>query len=393
MEIQFQLEKKDLWELSKNARIYSKRFKTTRFWLYIILIAGIFILSLGNSFHYALFQTLLISAIIFPILEQVMYYVRDKWFINQNFLGERTVILKEDGIELISASKQQLFRWNHYESMVEADDYFFLFDKEGKGIQIPKRALEEDVVDKIRHTLKEHIPMFMQHQPSSIREVVPALQIIVLIFLVILMLINQMDWNKEKDPLSSEREAIYGLFVGVSTEDTVEKIKEVGLELQKDITLEDIVQVSEQLRNAPMSNEFFDFDKYALATLIDQAEILYYDRELPKEQTTGVFSGESEHWKIVDYTVKASPALFRTYAGRMYMKGQDMYEAALFKAEFYIRFVGKDDLFIHNNIIADANEGVKPRDLEISEESTGEFYREYESYRNMQGEPVSIQRY
>ncbi|MFC4323275.1 YcxB family protein [Litchfieldia salsa] len=390
MKLQYKLDSNDYWELSKKARMYSPQIKTTRFWLYTILICGTFLLSLGQTLLYSVVRTFIWSALVFPTVERSLYYIRDKVRVNSNFLGDRSLILKETGVELVSLSKRQFFDWKHYIQVVEDINYFFLFDKEGKCIQIPKKGQGDVTIEELRNILKQNIETFTAHNPSYIREVIPRIQVIILILVLILTSINKLDWNDSDDPLSSSREAIYGLFLGVSTEDSVETLKKEGLKLRTGVTLDDINQLYEQLNNYPNTNEIF-INRFPLYTLLDEAEKLYYERELPKEQTTGIFSGESEHWRIVNYTVKATPALFRTFEGRMYMKGQEMYQAAHFQKEFFIVFKGKGPIPLHDYVIAEANPEVKPEELEISEEPTGEYYGEHESYKNIQGDPVSIQ--
>ncbi|SDM43697.1 hypothetical protein [Sediminibacillus halophilus] len=127
-----------------------------------------------------------------------------------------------------------------------------------------------------------------------------------------------------------------------------------------------------------------------MATLLEKAEQLFYDRDLPKEQTTETYGGESEHWKVMDYTIKANPALFRTFAGRIYMKGQELYQANYFKSSVHVVVDRRDDIPLHEQTFSTEGEDVDPGDLEISEQSTGEFSAEWESYQNKRGEPLAI---
>jgi hypothetical protein len=122
------------------------------------------------------------------------------------------------------------------------------------------------------------------------------------------------------------------------------------------------------------------YKKFRLAGLIREAEEQLYE-DLPKDQTNRVYSGESENWKIVDYEIEASPVLFRTYEGTLYMKGQDEFQADYFKVEVHVVFEGNRDIkkrFLLN---------IQEENLEISKQSTGEFLADKESYTNKMGSP------
>ncbi|MBS3678805.1 hypothetical protein KGF86_01110 [Ornithinibacillus massiliensis] len=130
-------------------------------------------------------------------------------------------------------------------------------------------------------------------------------------------------------------------------------------------------------------------DKFQLASLIKKAEQLIYNG-LPN--TTQVYHGESTHWKVVDYKIQANPVLFRTYAGRMYMKEQDVFEADYFNVEVYVIFDDNEEIRLHKEVfLADYQDRAKSVELDISEQSTGEFAANQESYRNKSGNPVSIE--
>jgi hypothetical protein len=126
-----------------------------------------------------------------------------------------------------------------------------------------------------------------------------------------------------------------------------------------------------------------------LASLIKLAEQLIYD-DLPNN--TQIYNGEGKHWKVVGYKIQANPSLFHTYAGKLYMKGQDVFQADYFKIEVYIMFDDKKEIRLHQEeFSAEYPDRAKPEELEISEQSTGDFPAQHESYRNKNGNPVSIE--
>ncbi len=155
----------------------------------------------------------------------------------------------------------------------------------------------------------------------------------------------------------------------------MDEVLEEDLKLRPGVTFEEIEGLSEQLSKVN-TGELFSEKKYQLATLLEKAEQLFYDRDLPKEQTTVTYGGESEHWKVMDYTIKANPALFRTFAGRIYMKGEELFQADYFKAAVHIVVDGRDDIPLHQQTFSTEGKDVDPGDLEISEQSTGEFSAE-----------------
>ncbi|WP_186576916.1 YcxB family protein [Aquibacillus kalidii] len=211
MEINIKLERKDTWELSKKARVYSQRIRTSRFWLYVILICVFFLLSLGHTLLYSVTNTFIWSALIFPILEQTLYFFRDKVFVNAQYLEERTLILNEDGVELISPSKKQIIAWDLYIEAVEDEEYFFLFDKEGKVISIPKRFIDDkEKMDSLRKIITAYIQTPISHEPSPIKEFMPKLRILILILILVLTVIEHNTEPKPKNDMNELFKVILG---------------------------------------------------------------------------------------------------------------------------------------------------------------------------------------
>lgn len=178
------------------------------------------------------------------------------------------------------------------------------------------------------------------------------------------------------------------LFQHIDYETKIEDLLNQKLIIKESVTQEDIDKLYNKLSMIDSKNTSY-YDKFQLASLIKLAEQLIYD-DLPN--TTQIYNGESTHWKVVDYKIQANPVWFRTYAGKMYMKGQDIFEAEYFKVEVSVIFDHNKEIRLHKEeFSAEYPDRTNPEELEISEQSTGEFPAEQESYRNKDGNPVSIE--
>lgn len=197
-----------------------------------------------------------------------------------------------------------------------------------------------------------------------------------------LLLVVFYGYKEKSEPLRSISKEIYGLYENYD-EDKIE------LKIKSTVTQAQIDELYERMGLINVTEDNIR-QKLKLVGLIRRAEKLLYE-ELPKEYTNRIYEGESEHWKITDYEIKATPVLLRSYKGVLYMKNQEEYKAVYFSIEVHMVIEGKRDTLLHKNEFASGYEDLfKEEDLELSVQSTGEFAMEHESYTNKDGKPIAL---
>ncbi|WP_371068852.1 YcxB family protein [Sediminibacillus sp. JSM 1682029] len=185
MEFPFKLEPRDFRAFTKNARVYSQRLKKVRLGLYFLLVVATFFIHFQSSNLTDTFiQTLVFAGVVFPVLERLAFYVRDRFFFHKALLKTRHAIINEKGMTFHSDTQQQFYLWEHFDQAIEDDSYFYLYGKDGKGTIIPKRELEYETATEFREFLQTHVDSLKHDEPSPIRIVIPALQAALLIMVL-----------------------------------------------------------------------------------------------------------------------------------------------------------------------------------------------------------------
>ncbi len=73
------------------------------------------------------------------------------------------------------------------------------------------------------------------------------------------------------------------------------------------------------------------------------------------------------------------------------MRNQDYYQTDYFYTEFHVVFQWGEDILLHEQEYSSDFNNIDKEDLEISEQSTGEFPSDSQAYYNESGEPVALE--
>ncbi|MDL4841766.1 hypothetical protein [Aquibacillus rhizosphaerae] len=117
MEIQYDLQPKDIWATTKNSRIFSEKLRVRLsyvqflFWpLGIYLVQVIFLLTdsvpVSFALTYPVFYTFIGAFVIGPLLLELLFYVQYKRFISKpKNLHNKKIVFQKGGCEFTTQEK------------------------------------------------------------------------------------------------------------------------------------------------------------------------------------------------------------------------------------------------------------------------------------------------
>ncbi|ALC81708.1 MULTISPECIES: YcxB family protein [Bacillus] len=205
MELHYQLEPNDIWAYRKKARTSSRRLRNRLRLIYLLVPILAFIMYTLDVWSVeapiylkiarVLFHTFLWSVVIFPLLEQFVYYLRFKLSLKEpGVLDERKISMNENGIMFDRGKETSFYRWNELVRVIDDKSYYFLYVEDLKAITIPKKTLSASQSQQEFHSLLIQYakPLIQQYSNQKKDKLSTKNRVVLLIIYLLLVVLSKM---------------------------------------------------------------------------------------------------------------------------------------------------------------------------------------------------------